>query len=85
MTTEPELPEPDWQIDATGLRCPQPIIELGLAAQRLGSGVIELLADDPVALQDVPAWCVMRSAELLHQHTGDAGSTTFLVRVRDVR
>lgn len=53
-------------IDARGLICPYPVVELGKAARGVIAGThLVLLADDPVALTDVPAWCRMRSADLL--------------------
>lgn len=56
----------DLVVDATGQRCPLPIIEL---ARRIGEvpvgGVVHLLADDPAAGSDVAAWCRMRGHELL--------------------
>lgn len=51
--------------DARGTRCPQPIVELARAAKAAGPGSeVVLLADDPVALTDVPAWCRIRGAVL---------------------
>ena len=41
-------------VDARGLRCPLPVLRLRRAA-RPGS-VIELVADDPAAAADVPAF-----------------------------
>ena len=73
--------QPDVRVDAVGLKCPLPIIELGKAANLLDSGLIELISDDPVALQDVPAWCRMRSAALLDQATDGHGVSVFIVRV----
>ncbi len=52
-------------VDARGTRCPYPVIELARAAASSHSARLVLLADDPVALTDVPAWCRMRDAELL--------------------
>lgn len=53
-------------IDARGMKCPYPVVELARAAKELPGGArVELLADDPVALTDVPAWCRMRGAQLL--------------------
>ena len=52
-------------IDARGLMCPAPVIELAKAAAELGEGVIELLADDPAAETDVPAWCRMQDVRLV--------------------
>lgn len=52
-------------VDARGTRCPQPVIALARAAAQAGPGAdLELLADDPVSLTDVPAWCRMRGADL---------------------
>lgn len=52
-------------IDARGLKCPYPVVELGRAARSAADGAeLNLLTDDPVALTDVPAWCRMRGAEL---------------------
>jgi tRNA 2-thiouridine synthesizing protein A len=52
-------------VDARGTRCPHPVIALARAATQAGPGAeLELLADDPVSLTDVPAWCRMRGAHL---------------------
>lgn len=67
----------DLVIDERGRLCPLPVIALGRAARDLTSGsVIELLADDPAAAYDVPAWCRMRGHDLL---AADAGR--YLVRL----
>lgn len=58
-------PSPDTTVDERGRRCPAPIIALGRTAVALPGCVVELLADDPAARHDVPAWCRMRGAELL--------------------
>lgn len=71
----------DIELDTRGLRCPLPVIRLGQAARELGSGTITLLADDPATKTDVPAWCRLRSAELLEQTDGPA--YRFVIRVTD--
>jgi tRNA 2-thiouridine synthesizing protein A len=53
-------------IDALGRKCPIPIIML--AEQIRGvpiGGTIAVLADDPAAKTDVPAWCTMKSHEFV--------------------
>jgi len=59
---ESELPSPALVIDALGRKCPIPIIWL---AQRIGEvpvgAVVTVLADDPAARTDIPAWCGMKS------------------------
>ncbi len=57
---------PALRIDAIGKKCPLPIIML---AERIGEvpigTVVEVLADDPAAKTDVPAWCGLKSHEFL--------------------
>ena len=54
--------EPVASIDALGRKCPIPIIWL---AQQIGDipvgAVIAVLADDPAAYSDIPAWCALKS------------------------
>jgi tRNA 2-thiouridine synthesizing protein A len=51
-------------IDALGRKCPIPIIMLATQIRdvRVGS-VIAVLADDPAAYTDIPAWCGLKSHE----------------------
>ena len=52
-------------VDARGLRCPLPVIRLAVAARDAPVGTrIVVLASDPAARYDVPAWCRMRNHEL---------------------
>ena len=52
-------------VDARGLRCPLPVIRLATAAKSAAAGtVIIVLATDPAARHDIPAWCRMRDHEL---------------------
>ena len=52
-------------IDALGRKCPIPIIMLAQRINEVPIGsVIAVLADDPAAETDVPAWCMMKS----HDH-----------------
>ena len=54
------------ELDMLGRLCPIPVIELG---KRIGGvpvgGVIRVLADDPAARLDIPAWCRMTGQDLL--------------------
>jgi len=63
----------DLVLDCLGLKCPLPIIRL---AQRIGDvpvgGVVRVLADDPAAANDVPAWCRMKGQEYLGSPEKDA-------------
>ena len=61
-------------IDALGRKCPIPIIML---AERMGAvpigSVIAVLADDPAAYTDIPAWCTMKSHSLAFREDYQAG------------
>ena len=48
------------------MACPRPILELASAMKPLAvDGVVLLLADDPAARVDVPAWARMKRQEVL--------------------
>jgi tRNA 2-thiouridine synthesizing protein A len=69
-------------VDATGLRCPLPIIRLAVAARSAPAGsMITLFSTDPAAEPDVAAWCRMRGHELLDQEWLD-GRTTLRSRIK---
>jgi TusA-related sulfurtransferase len=72
--------EPELVLDCRGMLCPRPIIELG---RRIGAvspgGTVAVLADDPAAAADVPAWCRMRGHEYLGADTR-GGVPAYLVR-----
>jgi tRNA 2-thiouridine synthesizing protein A len=48
-------------LDCRGQRCPLPVIAL---ARSIGDvepgGIVRVLADDPAAANDIPAWCRMK-------------------------
>ena len=48
---------PVTALDCTGLRCPMPIVKLGLAIRPLTAGArVEVRADDPAFEPDLRAW-----------------------------
>ena len=60
------MSRPDETLDCLGQRCPLPVIALARRLPRLPVGaVIRVLADDPAAANDIPAWCRMRAQEYL--------------------
>jgi tRNA 2-thiouridine synthesizing protein A len=67
-------------IDALGTRCPVPVIMLAEQIGGIQPGqLVEVLADDPVARTDLPAWCALKSHELVRLEERPAG-WSFLVR-----
>ncbi|MGI8648180.1 MAG: preprotein translocase subunit TatB [Acidimicrobiales bacterium] len=48
-------------LNCCGQRCPQPIIQLARQIAEVSIGdTVRVLADDPAAAHDIPAWCRMR-------------------------
>ena len=65
-------------LDCRGQRCPLPVIALARQARVAPPGeVVRVLADDPAAANDIPAWCRMKAQEFL----GSPAPGTFDVRV----
>jgi tRNA 2-thiouridine synthesizing protein A len=53
-------------LDCRGQRCPLPVIALARRLPELPVGaVLRVLADDPAAAVDIPAWCRLRGQEYL--------------------
>lgn len=53
-------------LDARGLMCPMPIVNLARKVKEMKSGqILELLADDVGAKEDVPAWCSRTGHQLV--------------------
>jgi tRNA 2-thiouridine synthesizing protein A len=64
LATPQPQPQAQVTIDALGRKCPIPIIMLAEQIRDVPvGGVIAVLADDPAAYTDVPAWCQMKSHE----------------------
>jgi len=66
----PPVGAPAWvpalTIDALGRKCPIPIIMLAERIREVPIGqVVAVLADDPAARTDLPAWCAMKSHEFV--------------------
>ena len=72
------------EIDARGQRCPMPVVMLARAASNVELGTeLILLADDPAASTDVPAWCRLRHQELVAADPvpDEPAATRFRVRI----
>ena len=70
----PPEPQPALTIDALGRKCPIPIIMLAEQIRDVPVGaVIAVLADDPAAYTDVPAWCGMKSHEFVFRSDLESG------------
>jgi tRNA 2-thiouridine synthesizing protein A len=79
-TRVPGVASPALTLDALGKKCPIPIIMLADRIRDIRIGdTIEVLADDPAAKTDLPAWCALKSQEFVGVADLPAG-WSFLVR-----
>ena len=71
----------DVEVDAKGMYCPMPIVKLKKATKTMETGqVLRLIATDPGAKRDVPAWAKKTGAEILETNE-ENGEFTFLIKV----
>jgi tRNA 2-thiouridine synthesizing protein A len=77
------MPEPDLVVDGGDKLCVQLLIELRAHVVAAGAGaVIHLIATDPAAPIDLPAWCHLTG----HTYLGPVRGTerpTYALRVAD--
>jgi tRNA 2-thiouridine synthesizing protein A len=67
-------PAPALVIDALGRKCPIPIIMLAQRIREVPVGqIVAVLADDPAAKSDIPAWCGIKSQEFVAATTLPSG------------
>jgi tRNA 2-thiouridine synthesizing protein A len=71
----------DLELDCRDLRCPLPIIRLANSIGDIAVGqTMAVVANDPAARADVPAWCRMRGQEYVGQDVAADGVPRFVVR-----
>ena len=71
----------DLELDCRGIRCPLPIIRLAAAVSEVPvGGSVAVVADDPAARPDVPAWCRMQGQEYVGEDVAADGVPRFVVR-----
>ncbi len=72
---------PDLELDCRWLMCPLPVVELARALPRVAVGeVVAVVATDPAARHDVPAWCRMRGQEYAGEDVAADGCPRYAVR-----
>lgn len=64
--------KPDKQLDCVGLFCPEPVFRTRKEIDQLAIGeVLELIADDPAAEEDIPRLVKRLGLELLEMSKDD--------------
>lgn len=67
------------EVDATGLKCPMPVLRAQRALRGLRSGeVLRLLADDAVARKEVPLFCEQTGTALVRSEEQGAVQVYYL-------
>lgn len=67
-------------LDATGLLCPLPVLKARKRLQSLNTGeILQILADDPAAIIDVPHFCSEAGHDLVEQRE-DGAQQIYLIR-----
>ena len=75
------MPEFDLEIDASGLKCPLPILRAKKALATLQSGqVLKVLTTDPHAVRDFQAFSKQTGNALMKQVDNEGSAIHFLVR-----
>jgi tRNA 2-thiouridine synthesizing protein A len=73
-------PKPDQLIDATGLRCPMPVLRAQKALRSMAEGdVLEVYATDPASKTDMPVFCLEAGHDLVSM-TEEGGLLVYLIR-----
>lgn len=71
---------PDREVDVRGLRCPLPVLRAAKVLREMRPGeVLRVLADDPVAVIDLPHHCAQTGHDHLG-HTAEDGCQAHLIR-----
>ena len=81
MSSTSDLPEVTHRLDVLGFHCPVPVSKTRETLEHLSAGsVLEVLADDPETLHDMPLLLGRGPHRLLNVETGD-GEFKFLIEV----
>lgn len=71
-------------LDCIGLFCPQPLFQAREMIDSIGPGeVMEMLADDPAAEEDIKRFCKRTGHELLKFEKLEDGVQRFLIRKKE--
>lgn len=81
MTGPDAHPDVALELDCRDLLCPMPIIELARHLTEVDVGeLLAVVAHDPAAAVDVPAWCRMTSQDYVGADTASDGAPRYVVR-----
>ena len=68
------------ELDATGLVCPMPVLKANRALRALpAGGRLRVLATDPAAARDIPAYCA-QTGHVLESSASEGSVLVFVLR-----
>ena len=77
--------KPDVVHDVTGTYCPVPIAETAKQVKEMELGqILELIADDPGVVEDIPAWCQSTGQEFLGMYEEDGEYHLFVKKIKEL-
>ena len=69
-------------LNALGMSCPMPIVKLAKKMKEIKDGdVLEVLADDVGAKEDIPAWCNRTENEFLGMEEEDGSMRLYIKKI----
>ena len=69
------------ELDCREMPCPMPVIELARHLTDVEVGeLLAVVAHDPAARVDVPAWCRMKAQDYVGEDVASDGAPRFVVR-----
>jgi tRNA 2-thiouridine synthesizing protein A len=76
--------KPAEKLDTVGLFCPQPLFQAREAIDRIKQGeILEMLADDPAAEEDIKRFCKRTGNKLLSIEKLDDDVMRFLIEKKE--
>nr|WP_136250795.1 sulfurtransferase TusA [Ningiella ruwaisensis] len=70
MTSKDVFEQADHQLDALGLRCPEPVMMVRLQVRKMQEGeTLCIVADDHSTTRDIPSFCRFMQHTLLAKET----------------
>ncbi len=69
------------EIDARGLICPLPVLRARKCLMGMAQGaVLQIMADDPVAVIDLPHFCTQAGHEMVDIRTAKDGAHLYIIK-----
>jgi tRNA 2-thiouridine synthesizing protein A len=83
MAEKESAKPPDKVLDCVGLYCPMPVIKTKEEMDKLAVGqVLEVMADDPAAEEDLKAWAKRTGQKMLEISRTDQGLRFLIKKIK---